>query len=157
MIPPRLRRGEPIGKLVDHWNMLIDHLNEIRIVAGNGISVSKMPSGTVINARRGSGNSSNGTVTALLAGPFAVSSVNDGTVESPSWQVVLHNSANPQGDVAGLLTIGSYREEIHKQFFDPQKGVLFLDVIYDDESEEYSCTFALEESIPDTGNEKRYI
>ena len=50
MIPPRLRRGDPIGKLVDHWNMLIDHLNEIRIVAGSGISVTKMPAGTVIKA-----------------------------------------------------------------------------------------------------------
>lgn len=50
MIPPRIQRGDPIGKLVDYWNILIDHLNEIRLVSGKGISISKMPSGTVINA-----------------------------------------------------------------------------------------------------------
>ena len=49
MIPPRIKRGEPVGKLVDYWNALIDHLNEIRLVPGQGVSISKMPAGTVIN------------------------------------------------------------------------------------------------------------
>lgn len=49
MIPPRIRRGDPIGKLVDYWNMLIDHLNESRLVPGRGVSISRMPAGTVIH------------------------------------------------------------------------------------------------------------
>ena len=157
MIPPRLRRGDPIGKLVDHWNMLIDHLNEIRIVAGGGISVSKMPAGTVISARGKSGGSTGSSAASFLAGPFAVSMLNTGSADSPSWQVVLYNSAAPESKIAGMLTIGSYREEIQKQFFDPQEGVLFLDATYDENSEKYTCSFALEENIPDTGDEKRYI
>lgn len=49
MIPPRIRRGDPIGKLADYWNMLIDHLNESRLVPGRGVSISRMPAGTVIH------------------------------------------------------------------------------------------------------------
>lgn len=49
MIPPRIKHGDPIGKLVDYWNILIDHLNETRLVSGRGINISKMPAGTIIS------------------------------------------------------------------------------------------------------------
>lgn len=49
MIPPRIQRGDPIGKLVGYWNVLIDHLHEIRLVPGRNVSISRMPAGTVIN------------------------------------------------------------------------------------------------------------
>ena len=56
MIPPKLHRGDPIGKLFNHWNMLIDYLHEIRLVSGSGISVSRKTAGTVINVKNISGS-----------------------------------------------------------------------------------------------------
>lgn len=157
MIPPRLRRGDPIGKLVDYWNMLIDHLNEIRLVPGNGISVSRMPAGTIIKAL-GTGNTNAGTsVIQNSSGPFAVVVKNIGDEANSQMAAVLCNSANEKSETAGLLTVGSYRELIPVQNFSLISGTLFLDILYDDEKEKYICKFSLQKSLPETADEKRYI
>lgn len=157
MIPPRLRRGDPVGKLVDHWNMLIDHLNEIRLVAGYGISINKMAAGTIIKVLHNRGNSGQSSIISGGTGPFAVDILNTGNEENPALKAVLHNSSSAESKTAGLLTIGSYRESVPKQEFDPVSGTLFLDVVFDDKTEKYTCKFALQAKLPDTSDQKRYI
>ena len=39
----------------------------------------------------------------------------------------------------------------------PKNGVVILDITYDDEAEDYTATFSLEEQLPETKDEKRYI
>ena len=59
--------------------------------------------------------------------------------------------------IAGLVTIGSFREEVPDQQWTPKTGVVFCDITYDDEAETYLVLFALEETLPQTEDEKRYL
>lgn len=90
-------------------------------------------------------------------GPFAVTieDLNENG-NQPNWTVRLHNSASESG-VAGMLTIGSQRMQISDQEWSPKNGVVILDITYDDEAEDYTATFSLEEQLPETKDEKRYI
>ena len=36
-------------------------------------------------------------------------------------------------------------------------GVVILDIVYDDDTEEYDVLFSLEDELPETTDEKRYI
>ena len=153
MIPPKLQKGDPFGKVMTCWNMLIDHLNEIRLVAGSGISITRRPAGTILSAQSAAGG---GGVSAAAAqtGPFAVELIYD---DKGSATVTLYNSGNPSGETAGLVTIGSFMETVKKQTFAPKQGVVFLDITYNAEADKYTCSFALESKLPETRDEKRYI
>ena len=74
----------------------------------------------------------------------------------PGRVVRLHNTASENG-VAGMLTIGSRRKQIADQEWPPKAGVVILDITYDDKAEDYTATFSLEETLPETKDEKRYI
>lgn len=154
MIPPRLQKGDPFGKLMNYWNMLIDHLYESRLVSGYGVSVSRRPAGTIVSISRARSGSGSGAMGLAPTGPFAVEILTD---NSGKQTVTLHNSRAPDGETAGLVTIGSFRETVKKQTYSPKAGVLFLDVVYNSEKDSYSCSFALETRLPETKDEKRYI
>ena len=153
MLPRKLLKNDKFIVLYDLWNQLIDHLHETRPVAGTGIRIQRLPAGTVISAAGSSGRGGSGIAAADDEGPFAV------TIENPdenSWTVKLHNTASESG-VAGMLTIGSRRKQIADQEWPPKAGVVILDITYDDEAEDYTTTFSLEETLPETNDEKRYI
>lgn len=153
MLPRKLLKGDKFAVLYDLWNQLIDHLHETRPVAGTGIRIQRLPAGTVISAAGSSGRGGSGIAAADDEGPFAV------TIENPdenSWMVKLHNTASESG-IAGMLTIGSRRMQISDQEWEPKNGVVILDITYDDETEDYTVTFSLEEQLPETKDEKRYI
>ena len=59
--------------------------------------------------------------------------------------------------VAGMVTIGSRRMQIEDQVWEPKPGVVILDIVYDDDTEEYDVLFSLEDELPETTDEKRYI
>lgn len=153
MIPPKLQKGDPFGKVMTCWNMLIDHLNEIRIVPGRGISITRRPGGTILSAQS-SASGGGASAATEQTGPFAVELLYD---DKGTAAVTLYNNGNPSGETAGLVTIGSFRESVKKQTFAPKQGVVFLDITYDSDADKYTCAFALESKLPETRDEKRYI
>jgi len=158
MLPRKLLKGDKFIVLYDLWNQLIDHLQGIRPVAGTGIRIQRLPAGTIISAAGSSGKGgSSVAVDAGDEGPFAVmvEPVAE-EQENPEQVVRLHNTASESG-VAGMLTIGSWRKQIADQEWPAKAGVVILDITYDDESEDYTATFSLEEQLPETADEKRYI
>ena len=162
MLPGKLTDGNFINlikKWRDMWNdILLDHLQSMRLVAGPGVRIQRLASGTVISVERGSGGSSPSAVARdSEGGPFAVEVYNaneDG--DEPEWKIKLFNSGSESGN-AGMVTIGSFREEFEDQEWGAQEGVVYLDVTYDPDTEEYDIIFDLEEKLPDTGDERRYI
>lgn len=162
MLPGKLNGGNFVALIKawrDMWNsQVLDHLLASRIVAGSGITVQRLPAGTVISAIRRSGGGGAAAVIHDDAGPFAVTiEIKDGsTPEQTEYEVVLHNTASESG-IAGLVTVGSYREEIEDQQWRPQEGVVYLDITWDDDTEDYTVIFELESGLPDTADEKRYI
>ena len=50
MIPPKLRHGDNLANLFEKFNTVIDYLREIRLVAGNGIRINRLPAGTTIES-----------------------------------------------------------------------------------------------------------
>ena len=157
MLPRKLLRGDKFVVLYDLWNELIDHLQSMRPVAGNGITLQRLSAGTVISTVRTSGKSAAGVSAGADDGPFAVTieNVNEGG-DQTDWRVKLHNSASESG-VAGMVTIGSRRMQIKDQVWVPKNGVVILDIVYDGDTEEYDVLFSLEDEIPETTDEKRYI
>lgn len=157
MLPRKLIRGDKFVVLYDLWNELIDHLQSIRPVAGTGITLQRLSAGTVISTVRTSGKSAAGVSAGADDGPFAVTieNVNEGG-DQTDWRVKLHNSASESG-VAGMVTIGSRRMQIEDQVWEPKPGVVILDIVYDGDTEEYDVLFSLEDEIPETTDEKRYI
>ncbi len=87
MLPRKLLRGDKFVVLYDLWNELIDHLQSMRPVAGNGITLQRLSAGTVISTVRTSGKSAAGVSTESDEGPFAVTieNVNEGGGQ-PEWR-----------------------------------------------------------------------
>ena len=50
MIPPKLTHGDNLANLFEKFNRVIDYLREIRLVAGNGIRINRLPAGTIIES-----------------------------------------------------------------------------------------------------------
>lgn len=157
MLPQKLRKGDKMASIFDRWNQLIDYLHEIRMVSGAGIRLSKMPSGTVISAMATATGGGRSVVDDDVRGPFAVTIENKGSDETPEWMVKLHNSANAASTVAGMVTIGSFRTLYGVQIWEAKDGVVYLDVTYDEETEGYTVLFALEDELPRTADEQRYV
>lgn len=155
MIPRKLLRGDKFTALYDLWNQLVDHLHEIRPVAGAGIRIQRLPAGTQFSARSSGGGGGGGGAAEGDLGPFAVTL--ELNPESQKVMVKMFNSAAPESELAGIVTVGSTRFEAKKQEWEPKKGQLFCDVTCNAESEEYKVTFALEEKLPETKDEKRFI
>ena len=160
MLPGRLEDGNFISmirKWSEMWNgPLLDHLQSMRLIAGNGIRIQHYSNGTVIEAAAASGGGSAAVEPETEGGPFAVEIYNAGPDETPEWRVKLLNSDSRSGK-AGLVTIGSYREMIEDLDWDAEPGMVYLDITYDPETEEYNVIFDLEDELPETGDEKRYI
>ena len=154
MIPRKLLRGDKFTSLYDLWNQLIDHLYEIRLFAGSGIQLQRLPAGMRISASIGGGGGSGSSGSFGTTGPFAVTI--EGSADSRNEMIKMHNSAS-DGEIAGLVTIGSSRFEIPNQQWEPAEGVVFCDITCDAESGEYQVLFSLERKLPETQDEKRYI
>ena len=56
-----------------------------------------------------------------------------------------------------MVTIGSYRETVQDRKWDARQGVVYLDITCDGTTGEYSVIFALEEKIPETTGQKRFV
>lgn len=114
-----------------------------------------MDAGGMLRTVPGDGDGST-AVSKEKGGPFALEIYNAGSDETPEWRVKLLNSESRSGK-AGLVTIGSYREMIEDLDWDAEPGMVYLDVTYDPETEEYNVIFDLEDELPETGDEQRYI
>ena len=159
MFPLKLKHGDSFSTLFDRFNQLIDYLREIRLVAGPGIRINRLPAGIKLSTNVLSGAAS----TAFQpdtgnGGPFAVTieEVSEDNADEPNRIIRLYDSSSDSG-TAGMVTIGSYREMIEDQKWDAQAGIVYLDITYDPETEEYDIIFDLEDELPETGDEQRYI
>lgn len=157
MLPRKLKKGDKTALIFDRWNQLVDYLHEIRLVGGAGIRLAKMTSGTVISAMTTAGGGGGAMVDDAARGPFAVTIENKGSDETPEWTVRLHNSANTASAWAGMVTVGSRRSFHAVQTWTAKEGVVYLDVTYDVETENYQVLFALEVELPATADEKRFV
>lgn len=162
MLPGRLEEENflaAIRKWREMWNGLLrDHLQSMRLIAGNGIRIQHYPAGTVVSAEPDPGRAASAVVPEDDgAGPFAVEVYNaDEEAKIPDWRIRLCNSESRSG-IAGLVTIGSFRKEIEDREWVAQEGVVYLDITYDPETEEYSIIFDLEVQLPETEDARRYI
>ena len=50
MLPNKLQHGDNLANLFEKFNTVIDYLREIRLVAGNGIRINRLPAGTTIES-----------------------------------------------------------------------------------------------------------
>lgn len=102
MFPTKLQKGESYVVLLERYNQLVDYLRETRLVAGPGVSISRLPSGTVVNAPR---QPAAAVPTPPEGHPFDAQLVNKGTVENPDYYVRIYNSALPDSPYAGVVGI----------------------------------------------------
>ena len=104
MLPNKLNRGDSLVRLFDLWNQLIDYLHEIRLVAGNGIRINRLPAGTTIES---TATATGGTPSAPPPGhPFDAKIINKGTEANPQYYARIYNSAIPDSPYAGILYVG---------------------------------------------------
>lgn len=92
-IPPKLRHGDNLANLFEKFNTVIDYLREIRLVAGNGIRINRLPAGTTIES----------TATATGGTPsqpektywdFNIENIGDG-----QWKISISSTASYAGYV----------------------------------------------------------
>ena len=152
MIPPKLTHGDNLANLFEKFNTVIDYLREIRLVAGNGIRINRLPAGTTIESTAtagGGGASSPGEY--IPRGTFDVEVINAGTEENPTWKLRVYNSADTTGSgVAGLLIVGRRQFEVEEEELEPPEGessyrYLYLDVVYDPEELQYTYELKITE------------
>lgn len=106
MIPPKLTHGDNLANLFEKFNTVIDYLREIRLVAGNGIRINRLPAGTTIES---TATATGGTPAAPPQGhPFDAALINKGTEESPDYYVKIYNSALPDSPYAGIVYVGDW-------------------------------------------------
>ena len=104
MFPNKLQKGNTLADLLREYNQMVDYLRQTHLVAGPGVSISRLPSGTVLNASRQpvspvSAPASNNPH------PFDAELVNKGTDENPSYYVRIYNSALPDSPYAGVVIV----------------------------------------------------
>ena len=162
MIPPKLTHGDTLANLFEKFNTVIDYLREIRLVAGNGIRINHLASGTTIESTAtSSATGVSQAQTASVSGPFDVEAVYTETEENPVWKILVYNSKDEtDSGIAGLLIIGSDQYPVNKISLDTPDGwsYLYLDVIYDVDSGQYSYEFKITDDydIP-TAEDREYI
>ena len=153
MLPPKLTHGDNLANLFEKFNRMIDYLRAVRLVAGSGIRINKHPAGITIENTATATGSGVSTPAGDKGGPFAVEIAELGNPSGP--RVVLCNSDSRSG-IAGVVRVGSHLATVRDMDWQPQAGVLFLDVTYDENTEKYVIEFKLEPTLPDTAI-RRYI
>lgn len=156
MIPQKLKRGDRFALIFDRWNKLVDYLHEIRLVPGRGINIARLPSGIVISSSTAPSGRGGSVAADVARGPFGVTVEDDGDGVEPAWKVRLRNTAG-SSRFAGMVTIGSHRRLCDVQTWDAREGVVYMDITCDDESDGYRIVFALEDELPATADERRFV
>lgn len=157
MLPSKLNHGDSLARLFDRWNQLVDYLHEIRLVAGNGIRINRLPAGTTIE--------STATATAAAAAPpkkdghpFDAEMINKGTEENPRYYVRIYNSALPDSPYAGVLTVYEWDMSVPVTEIEvtTQNGFfIVLDITYEEGKPPFSIQFSL--SPHGSGSEVGYL
>ena len=104
MLPNKLQHGDSTARLFDLWNQLIDYLREIRLVAGNGIRINRLPAGTTIESTATAAGGGMSAPADTSSHPFDVEFTGSG----PEYSARIVNSALPDSPYAGTVYIGSY-------------------------------------------------
>ena len=102
MIPPKLRHNDNLGNLFEKFNAVIDYLREIRLIAGNGIRLNRLPAGTTIES---TATAEGGFSSGAGGHPFDAKIINKGTEENPQYFVRIYNSALPDSPYAGIVDV----------------------------------------------------
>ncbi|MBO4631752.1 MAG: hypothetical protein J5858_07500 [Lentisphaeria bacterium] len=107
MIPNKLNHGDNLTNLFEKFNEVIDYLRQIRLVAGNGIRLNRLPAGTTIESTA-TATAGGMSAPSVAAHPFDAEIVNKGTDENPSYYVRIYNSALPDSPYAGVVYVYEY-------------------------------------------------
>lgn len=149
MIPPKLQHGDNLQNLFQKFNTVIDYLREIRLVAGNGIRINRLPAGTTIESTAtatGAAVSSGGGGESAPGHPFDVKLLKNGTEENPQYAVRVYNSALPDSPYAGIVYIGTatYSVPVDEPTIEAEPGdVIFVDLVVTYSSQTYTITFEI--------------
>ena len=124
MFPPKLTHGDNLANLFQKFNTVIDYLREIRLVAGNGIRINRLPAGTTIESTAtATGGSPQAPAEYVDLGPFDMKAVNTGTEENPVWKIRVYNSKDEtDSGIAGLLIIGQRQLPVDEVYLEPPEG-----------------------------------
>ena len=110
MLPNKLQHGDTLASLLQKYNEMVDYLRETRLVAGPGMRINRLPSGTTIESIE---NASGGTPSAPPQGhPFDAQIINKGTEENPQYYVRIYNSDLPDSPYAGIVNVGDWEREV---------------------------------------------
>ena len=112
MFPNKIQHGDNLANLFEKFNTVIDYLREIRLVAGNGIRINRLPAGTTIESTATATGGTPTTSAAKEVHPFDAQIINKGTEENPQYYVRIFNSGFPDYPYAGWLYVGQYEFEI---------------------------------------------
>ena len=107
IIPPKLTHGDNLANLFEKFNRVIDYLHEIRLVAGPGIRINRLPAGTTIESTATATGGTPAAPASEEGHPFDVEIINKGTKENPQYYARIYNSALPDSPDAGLV-YGTY-------------------------------------------------
>lgn len=151
-VPPRR-----VSQIEPSWFRTLNECLEFAMThpQGDGSTILQDPAGSLRLVGGGDGDGSS-SPSSEDSGPFAAEVYNAGTGETPEWRVRLFNSKSASG-TAGIVIIGSYRKTVEDMDWPAQTGMLYLDITYDSETREYKVLFDLEDALPETGDERRYI
>ena len=142
MLPNKLQHGDSLARLFDLWNQLIDYLREIRLVAGNGIRINRLPAGTTIESTATAAGSAASAPDEGNPHPFDMEIINKGTEENPDYYVRIYNSAYPDSAYAGVVSIGN--SSINAPVTEIQvstDGYFFVDIVVNYTNNAYGITF----------------
>lgn len=147
-IPEKLLINDPFKKIFRLWNNLIDYLHASKLIAGSGIKLDCRSSGTIISLA-----AVNSTAGSIESGSFY-----NGPFSLLQKEKILYcfNGQDINDSYAGLTTIGSFKYYVPTLQVPIKKGVVYLEIIYSDDTEEYQISLQLAEDIPKDDDVHRY-
>lgn len=147
-IPEKLLINDPFKKIFNLWNNLIDYLHSAKLIAGNGIKLDCRSSGTIISLAAVNSSHGRSESGSFYNGPFSLL--------QKEKMLYCYNGQDINASYAGLTTIGSFKYYVPTFQIPIAKGVVYLEIIYSDDTQKYEISLQLADDIPEDDDVHRY-